>query len=144
MHVENPGVGSTSLEDVIRMSTIDPARQIKEAAARQPGLIRAPKAETTASVLRLDKGDFGLLDSAGARYPGKSLLAAEMTIRERRSRVGTSMAGPLWDWKCFLLTGAVASPSRAHLGTVRSLNESHLRDPKGSWVRNNTTRTRRH
>ena len=86
----------SSLEDVIRMSTINPARQIKRP---QLGNLD-PGAEADVSVLRLDKGNFGLLDSAGARYPGKSLLAAEMTIR--KGEVVWDLNGrAARDWKDF-------------------------------------------
>jgi dihydroorotase len=86
----------SSLEDVIRMSTINPARQIKRP---QLGNLD-PGAEADVAVLRLDKGNFGLLDSAGARYPGKSLLAAEMTIR--KGEVVWDLNGrAAKDWKDF-------------------------------------------
>ncbi|MBI3695791.1 MAG: amidohydrolase/deacetylase family metallohydrolase [Acidobacteria bacterium] len=68
----------SSLEDVIRMSTVNPAREIKRP---QLGTLD-PGAEADIAVLRLDRGDFGLLDSAGAKYPGNRLLASEMTIRK--------------------------------------------------------------
>jgi predicted amidohydrolase len=78
------------------MSTINPARQIKRP---QLGNLD-PGAEADVSVLRLDKGNFGLLDSAGARYPGKSLLAAEMTIR--KGEVVWDLNGrATQDWKDF-------------------------------------------
>jgi dihydroorotase len=67
----------SSLEDVIRMSTSNPAREIKRP---QLGTLDVGSAADVA-VLRLDKGTFGLIDSAGAKYPGNRLLAAEMTIR---------------------------------------------------------------
>ena len=50
--------------------------------------------------MRLDKGKFGLLDSAGARHPGNSLLAAEMTIR--KGEVVWDLNGrAAQDWKGF-------------------------------------------
>jgi dihydroorotase len=67
----------SSLEDVVRMSTSNPARQIK-----RPSLGTLDVgSEADVAVLRVDKGKFGLVDSAGAKYPGTRLLAAEMTIR---------------------------------------------------------------
>jgi dihydroorotase len=66
-----------SLEDVIAMSTVNPAKQIKRT---QLGNLDVGS-EADVAVLRLDKGSYGLLDSAGARYPGTRLLAAEMTVR---------------------------------------------------------------
>jgi dihydroorotase len=67
----------SSLEDVIRMSTSNPAREIKRP---QLGTLDVG-ADADIAVLRLDKGTFGLVDSAGAKRPGNRLLAAEMTIR---------------------------------------------------------------
>lgn len=59
-----------------------------------------PGAEADVAVLRLDKGNFGLLDSAGARYPGNRLLAAEMTIR--KGVVVWDLNGrAAQDWKTF-------------------------------------------
>jgi dihydroorotase len=86
----------SSLEDVIRMSTINPARQIK-----RPQLGNLDQgAEADVAVLRLDKGKFGLLDSAGAKYPGNSLLAAEMTIR--KGEVVWDLNGrAAQDWRSF-------------------------------------------
>jgi dihydroorotase len=68
----------SSLPDVIRMSTINPAIEIKhpELGSLDEG------AEADIAVLRLDHGKFGLTDSAGARKMGDKMLAAEMTIRK--------------------------------------------------------------
>ena len=86
----------SSLDDVVRMATVNPARQIKRP---QLGNLDTG-AEADVAVLRLDKGDFGLLDSAGARHPGKGLLAAEMTIR--RGQVVWDLNGrAAQDWKSF-------------------------------------------
>jgi dihydroorotase len=73
------------LDDVIRMSTANPARQIKKL---QLGNLDVG-AEADIAVLRLDRGKFGLLDSASARYPGDRLLACEMTVRK---------GAVVWDW----------------------------------------------
>jgi dihydroorotase len=73
------------LDDVIRMSTANPARQIKKP---QLGNLDVG-AEADIAVLRLDRGKFGLLDSASARYPGDRLLACEMTVRK---------GAVVWDW----------------------------------------------
>jgi dihydroorotase len=67
------------------MSTANPARQIKRP---QLGNLDVG-AEADIAVLRLDRGKFGLLDSASARYPGDRLLACEMTIRK---------GAVVWDW----------------------------------------------
>ena len=45
-------------------------------------------AEADVTVLRLDQGQFGFLDSAGARRMGNQRLTAEMTLRKGL---------PLWD-----------------------------------------------
>ena len=85
-----------SLEDVVRMSTVNPAKQIKRP---QLGNLD-PGAEADVAVLRLDRGRFGLLDSAGARYPGDRLLNCEMTIRA--GKVAWDLNGrAAMDWKNF-------------------------------------------
>lgn len=68
----------SSLEDVIRMSTINPAIEIRhpELGSLDSGV------EADVAVLRMDQGQFGLLDSAGARRMGDKMLSAEMTIRK--------------------------------------------------------------
>ena len=68
----------SSLEDVIRMSTVNPAREIKHS---ELGTLDVG-AEADIAVLRLDRGKFGLTDSAGARKMGDKMLAAEMTLRK--------------------------------------------------------------
>ncbi len=68
------------LEDVVRMTTVNPARAI-----RRPELGRLEAgAEADVTVLRLDRGNFGFVDAAGARMNGSQLLVAEMTIRAGR------------------------------------------------------------
>lgn len=68
----------SSLEDVIRMSTTNPANEVKHP---ELGTLNVG-AEADIAVLRLDHGQFGLTDSAGARKMGDKMLAAEMTIRK--------------------------------------------------------------
>jgi dihydroorotase len=65
------------LEEVIRMSTWNPAREIHR---EQLGHL-TPGAEADITVLRLETGDFGYLDAAGARRPARQRLANEMTVR---------------------------------------------------------------
>lgn len=67
----------SSLEEVIRMSTINPANEIHhpELGSLDVG------SEADIAVLRVDRGEFGMLDSARARKVSDRLLAAEMTIR---------------------------------------------------------------
>lgn len=64
------------LEDVIRMSTWAPAREIGH-----PELGHLSEgAEADITVLSLQKGKFGFIDAAGARFRGDRLLVAELTI----------------------------------------------------------------
>lgn len=66
------------LEEVIRMSTLNPAIEVKHP---ELGTLDVG-AEADIAVLRLDHGKFGLTDSAGARKFGTQSLAAEMTVRK--------------------------------------------------------------
>lgn len=67
----------SSLADVIRMSTWNPAQEI-----RRPQLGNLdPGADADIAVFRLDRGAFGMVDSAGAKKMGDRMLVAEMTIR---------------------------------------------------------------
>jgi len=85
-----------TLEEVVRMSTWNPARQIKRP---QLGSLDAG-AEADITVLRLDRGNFGFIDSAGARSSGNRRLACEMTIRA--GRVVWDLSGrAAGDWKTF-------------------------------------------
>ena len=68
----------SSLDDVIRMSTWNPAREIK-----RPDLGNLDVgAEADVAVLRLDRGTFGFADSAGARESGSQMLVCELTLRK--------------------------------------------------------------
>ncbi|MCC7154188.1 MAG: amidohydrolase/deacetylase family metallohydrolase [Bryobacterales bacterium] len=67
----------SSLADVVRMSTWNPAREIKRP---QLGNLDIG-AEADIAVLRLDRGAFGFVDSAGARRSGSQLLTCELTLR---------------------------------------------------------------
>ena len=66
-----------SVYDVIKMSTINPATQIKRT---EHGHLTEGAAADVA-VLRLDYGTFGFLDARGARAMGTRLLVGELTIR---------------------------------------------------------------
>ena len=66
------------LTDVIRMSTWAPAQQIKRP---QLGNLDVG-AEADIAVLRVEKGTFGMLDSALARMPGSQRIITEMTLRK--------------------------------------------------------------
>ncbi|MBK9168404.1 MAG: amidohydrolase/deacetylase family metallohydrolase [Bryobacterales bacterium] len=65
------------LDEVIRMSTTNPATQVKRPELGQI----APGAEADIAVLRLDTGDFGFVDVRGGRITGRQRLGCEMTLR---------------------------------------------------------------
>jgi dihydroorotase len=69
-----------SLDDVVRRSTWNPAREI-----HQEGLghlsVGAP---ADVAVLRLESGSYGFVDSFGARLRAKQRLACELTLRDGR------------------------------------------------------------
>ena len=67
----------SSLPDVIRMSTWNPAKEIHRPAL---GNLDAG-ADADIAVLRLENGTFGFVDSAGAVYPGTRKLVCEITLR---------------------------------------------------------------
>ncbi len=69
-----------TLEAVVRCSTLNPAREIK-----RPDLGHLSEgAEADVAVLRLLKGDFGFVDTYGARMSGTQKLEAELTVRGGR------------------------------------------------------------
>ncbi len=84
------------LDAVIRMSTWNPANEI-----HRPQLGNLdPGAEADIAVLRVERGEFGFLDSAGARYSGNQRLVAEITIRQGKVVWDLNgLAGR--DWKTF-------------------------------------------
>lgn len=85
-----------SLPEVIRMSTWTPAQMIKRPAL---GHLDAG-AEADVTVLRLERGDFGFVDAAGARMSGTQRLVAEMTVRA--GNVVWDLNGrAAQDWKSF-------------------------------------------
>ncbi|MCW5982815.1 MAG: amidohydrolase/deacetylase family metallohydrolase [Bryobacteraceae bacterium] len=85
-----------SLPDVIRMSTWSAAKSIRR---EQLGNLD-PGADADITVLRLEKGTFGFLDSAGARRDGNQRLTAEITIRA--GKVVWDLNGRAGqDWKSF-------------------------------------------
>jgi dihydroorotase len=69
-----------SLDDVIRMSSWNPARQIKreELGHLSVGAI------ADVAVLSLASGDFGFVDVHGARLRGSKKLVAELTLKDGR------------------------------------------------------------
>jgi dihydroorotase len=84
------------LEQVIRMSTWNAAREIKRPALGNLDV----GADADIAVLRLERGHFGFVVSAGASYPGAQRLVCEMTLRngavvwDLNGRAAT-------DWKTF-------------------------------------------
>jgi dihydroorotase len=85
-----------TLEEVVRASTWNPAQQILH-----PELGHLTEgAEADISVFRLDRGQFGFLDSAGARLTGTQRLTPEMTLRAGRVMWDLNgRSGP--DWRKF-------------------------------------------
>jgi dihydroorotase len=85
-----------SLESVVRASTWNPAVEIGR---RDLGNLDVG-AEADVAVLKLEQGQFGFLDSAGARREGTSRLSAEMTLR--KGVVQWDLNGrAAKDWKTF-------------------------------------------
>ena len=84
------------LEQIIRMSTWNPAREI-----HRPELGNLDVgAEADVTVLRVEEGQFGLLDSAGARMSAKQKFVAELTIRKGAIVWDLNgLAGP--DWRTY-------------------------------------------
>jgi len=68
------------LDQVIAMSTWNPAKQIKRTDLGSLDV----GAEADVAVLRVDKGKFGFIDSAGAMNTGDQRIVAELTLRGGR------------------------------------------------------------
>jgi dihydroorotase len=66
-----------TVDEVITRCTWNPAREIQR---EQYGHL-TPGAVADVAVLRLEKGEFGFVDSARLRMPGTRKLTAEMTIK---------------------------------------------------------------
>jgi len=83
-----------SLDDVIKQSTWNPAREIK-----QEGLGHlSVGAGADVAVLRLEGGDFGFVDSFGGRLRAKQKLVCEMTIRDGKVVYDLNgLARPDWE-----------------------------------------------
>lgn len=67
-----------SLDDVVRWSTWNPAREIKH---EELGHLSAG-ASADVAVLRLESGSFGFVDTYGARLRGTRKLTCELTLRD--------------------------------------------------------------
>jgi dihydroorotase len=72
-------LGST-LDQVVAMSTWNPAKQIKRTDLGNLDV----GAEADIAVLRVDKGKFGFIDSAGAMNTGNQRIVTELTVRNGR------------------------------------------------------------
>jgi dihydroorotase len=84
------------LNEVIKMSTWNPAREIKRP---QLGNLDVG-AEADIAVLRVDKGKFGFIDSAGAKNTGNQMIVCELTTR--KGNVVYDLNGRAsQDWKTF-------------------------------------------
>ena len=67
-------------EEIIRMSTTNPAHQI-----RRPALGRlSVGTEADIAVLRRERGAFGFIDSRGRRRAGTERIFCELTLRAGR------------------------------------------------------------
>jgi dihydroorotase len=86
----------SSMEQVIRMSTWNAANEIKHP---QLGNLDVG-AEADVAVLRVDRGKFGFIDSAGARDSGSQMIVCELTLR--KGKVAWDLNGRAADdWKNF-------------------------------------------
>jgi len=85
-----------SLDDVIKMSTWNPAKEIK-----RPELGNLDEgAGADIAILKLEQGKFGFIDSAGASLTGDKKLTAEVTIRD--GKIMWDLNGrAATDWKSF-------------------------------------------
>jgi dihydroorotase len=85
-----------SLEQVVAMSTWNPAKEIKRTDLGSLDV----GAEADIAVLRVDKGQFGFIDSAGAGFSGTQNIVSELTLR--RGRVVWDLnARAAENWKTF-------------------------------------------
>ncbi|HZT37921.1 MAG TPA: amidohydrolase/deacetylase family metallohydrolase [Bryobacteraceae bacterium] len=84
------------IEEVVRMSTWNPAKEI-----RRPKLGNLDVgADADIAVLRVERGDFGFLDSALARRPGDQRIVCELTLRAGKVRWDLNGLASQ-DWKRF-------------------------------------------
>ena len=67
-----------SLQDVVRMSTINPARQIEQDALGRLSV----GATADVAVLRVEQGSFGFADPVGGLLKGSQRLQCELTVRD--------------------------------------------------------------
>jgi len=67
-----------SLDDVVRWSTWNPAHEIKQDARGHLSV----GADADIAVLRLERGNYGFIDSFGGRMKGTQRLTCEMTMKD--------------------------------------------------------------
>jgi dihydroorotase len=84
------------LKDVIKMSTWNPAQEIKR---KDLGHLDVG-AEADITLMSVQKGDFGFIDSAGGRMSGTQLIVPEMTVR-KGAVVWDRNGWAAQDWKSF-------------------------------------------
>jgi dihydroorotase len=83
-----------SLEDVVKLSTWNPAREIKHEELGHLGT----GAVADVAVLRLEKGHFGFVDSFGGRKNGEERLVCELTLRDGKIVYDLNgLARPDWE-----------------------------------------------
>ena len=85
-----------SIYDVVKMSTWNPAQQIKRLEFGHLS-VGAP---ADVAVLRVDRGEFGFLDVRNGRFEGDKKIGAEMTIHNGRIAWDVSARASL-DWTDF-------------------------------------------
>jgi dihydroorotase len=87
-------VMGASLPDIVKWSTWNPAREIKQETLGNLS-VGAP---ADVAVLRLENGNFGYVDSFGGRLRGKQRLMNEMTLRDGKVVYDLNgIARPDWD-----------------------------------------------
>ena len=67
-----------SLDEVVRRSTWNPAREIRQDALGHLSI----GANADVAVLRVERGSFGFVDSFGTRFKGSERLVCELTLRD--------------------------------------------------------------
>ena len=83
-------------DDLVQMTTWNAAKAIKRT---QLGNLDIGS-EADIAVFRIDQGQYGFLDSAGARFQGTQMIVAEMTLR--KGRIMWDLNGRAGeDWKTF-------------------------------------------
>jgi dihydroorotase len=83
-------------DDLVQMTTWNAAKTIKRT---QLGNLDVGS-EADIAVFRIDQGQYGFLDSAGARFQGTQMIVAEMTLR--KGRIMWDLNGRAGeDWKTF-------------------------------------------